>query len=225
MGYASTALRTGNIAVGGQFIGVGAEGGIDLTDVTPTGYDPETYVGGSISAQFLTSKGKTAAVYFWYDDEEGTGWFDGADELVEKGDVVFDAGEGLWVKANSASEGLQTSGQVIKGSVDIHLRAGNMLVCNPTPVAVNWNDDDEDGKFVSVSGYDAESYEGGSISAQVLTAKGKTDAVYFWYDDEEGTGWFDGADEFVEGVKLSGGSAVWVKANNTDEKITFPACL
>ena len=211
-----------------QFVAVGGAA-MDLTDIIPTGYNKDTYEGGSIYIQSLDYRGKqvSGSVYFWYDDEDGTGWFDGSDEPVVKGQVTYAAGEALWIKANSTTEKLQSSGQVANTSIDVYLRSGNKLVCNPTPVAVNWNDDDDNGKFISVSGYNKASYEGGSIYAQQLDYRGKQVAgsVYFWYDDEDGTGWFDGNDDFVENDSLPAGAGIWVKANSTSEKINFPAAL
>ena len=228
VGYAQGALKSGNTAIGAQFVPAAGEK-LDLTDIVPTGYDKATYEGGSIYIQSLDERGKmvTGSKYFWYDDEDGTGWFDGSDELVEKGSVTYDVGEAIWVKANSTGEKLQTAGAVASESVDVYLRAGNILIANPTPVAVNWNDDDGNGKFISVSGYDRDAYEGGSIYVQQLDERGKmvTGSKYFWYDDEDGTGWFDGSDELVEGKSLPAGCGIWVKANSTSEKINFPAAL
>jgi len=228
VGYSQSELKSGNTAAGAQFIAVGGEA-MDLTDIVPTGYNKETYEGGSIYIQSLDYRGKSVSgsTYYWYDDEDGTGWFDGSDELVVKGQVTYAAGEAVWIKANSTSEKLQSSGQVADTSIDVYLRSGNKLICNPTPVAVNWNDDDDNGKFISVSGYNKATYEGGSINVQQLDYKGKSVAgsSFYWYDDEDGTGWFDGSDEFVENVTLPAGAGIWVKANSTSEKINFPAAL
>ena len=227
VGYSQSELKSGNTAAGAQFVAVGAEA-MDLTDIVPTGYNKDTYEGGTIYIQSLDYKGKmvTGSAYYWYDDEDGTGWFDGSDEEVVKGQVTFAPGEAVWIRANSTSEKLQSSGEVAATSIDVYLRSGNKLICNPTPVAVNWNDDDNNGKFISVSGY-GEDYEGGSIYAQQLDYRGKmvTGSAYYWYDDEDGTGWFDGSDEFVENVSLPAGAGIWVKANSTSEKVNFPAAL
>lgn len=227
VGYAQSALKSGNTAAGSQFVAVNGES-MDLTDIVPTGYDKDTYEGGSIYIQSLDYRGKSVvgSIYYWYDDEDGTGWFDDADEVVMEGQVTFAPGEAVWIKANSTGEKLQSSGQVASTSIDVYLRSGNKLVCNPTPVAVNWNDDDDNGKFISVSGY-GEDYEGGSINVQQLDYKGRSVAgsLYYWYDDEDGTGWFDGADEFVKGISLPAGGGIWVKANSTGEKINFPSAL
>lgn len=202
---------------------------MDLCDIVPTGYNKETYVGGSIYVQMLDANGYTVAgsMYYWYDDEDGTAWFDGSDEEVVRGQVTLAPGEGLWVKANSTSEGLQSSGQVANGSIDVNLRNGSKLVCNPTPVAIPFNDDNNNGKFIAPMGYTVDTYVGGSIYVQKLDKDGYTvpGSMYYWYDDEDGTAWFDGNDDEVAGEVLNPGEALWVKGNSTAEKLNFPSSL
>ena len=227
VGYAQNELKEGFSATGAQFVPVSAEA-MDLCDIVPTGYNKETYKGGSIYVQSLDAQGYTVSgsKYYWYDDEDGTGWFDGVDEAVNRGQVTYSAGEALWVNANSADEALQSSGEVAGGSIDVYLRAGFKLVCNPTPVAVPFNDDNNNGKFIAAMGYGA-GYKGGSIYVQKLDKDGYTvsGSKYYWYDDEDGTGWFDGTDELVEGAALNPGEAIWVNANSTSEKLNFPSAL
>ena len=228
VGYATGALRKGSSAIGAQFVPVDGKA-IDLTEIIPTGYDKETYEGGSIYVQWLDARGRGVAGsnFYWYDDDEGTGWFDGSDEAVEPGKVTLEPGEGIWVRANSTSDGLRVAGVVPAAPTDVYLRKGSKLVVNPSPVAVNWNDDDNNGKFIIAGGYDRATYEGGSIYAQQLDARGRGVAGtnFYWYDDDEGTGWFDGSDEVVTGKQLPAGVGIWVRANGTNEKITFPAAL
>jgi len=228
VGYAQSELKAGFSAAGSQFVPISGEG-TDLCDIVPTGYNKNTYVGGSIAIQSLDANGYTVSgsQYYWYDDEDGTGWFDGSDEEVVRGQVTFSPGEAVWVNANSATEALQSSGEVANGSIDVYLRAGFKLVCNPTPVAVPFNDDNNNGKFIAPMGYNVDTYVGGSISVQKLDKDGYTvsGSQYYWYDDEDGTAWFDGSDEEVEGEVLNPGEAIWVNANSTSEKLNFPSAL
>ena len=92
---------------------------------------------------------------------------------------------------------------------------------------MNWNDDDNDGKGIVAGGYDRDTYEGGTIYVQLLDERGRMveGSKYFWYDDEYGTGWLDGADNEVTGKKLDAGVGIWVRANSTNERITFPAAI
>ena len=71
------------------------------------------------------------------------------------------------------------------------------------------------------------SYVGGSLNVQSLDASGYMvdGSKYYWYDDEDGTAWFDGSDEEVENEVLNPGEAIWVNANSSSEKLNFPAAL
>ena len=228
VGYAQSELKGGFSAVGAQFIPIGSEK-IDLCDIIPTGYDKDTYVGGSISVQMLDASGYMVpgSKYFWYDDSDGTAWFDGSDEAVERGQVTYAPGDAVWTSANSDAEALQSSGQVANGSIDVVLRAGFKLISNPMPIAIPFNDDNKDGKFIAPTGYDVETYKGGSINVQKLDKDGYMvpGSKYFWYDDSDGTAWFDGSDEAVSEAVLNPGEAVWVNANSTSEKLNFPSAL
>ena len=199
---------------------------MDLCDLLPVDYNYDTYKGGSINVQKLDAYGMVVpkSNFFWYDDEDGTAWFDGEDEEVSRGDVPFAPGDAFWVKANNTTEKIQTSGQVAQGSIDVVLRTGFKLVCNATPVAIPLNDDNKDGRFLMPSGYDYDTYKGGSINFQKLDEYGMVvpKSNYFWYDDEDGTAWFDGEDEEAKGVTLQPGESIWVKANNSDEVLTIP---
>ena len=202
---------------------------IDLCDIIPTGYIKESYVGGSISIQLLDYQGYAVegSTYRWFDDEDGTAWFDAYDEEVKPRAVTYNPGDALWVQGNAATESLRSSGEVANGSIDVYLRAGAMLVNNPMPVAIPFNDDNKDGKFIAPSGYIKDSYVGGSISAQKLDYQGYAveGSTYRWFDDEDGTAWFDAYDEEVEGEALQPGEAIWVQANSTSEKLNFPSPL
>lgn len=227
VGYATSALKQGSTGVGAQFLPIGGEK-MDLCDIIPVGYDKETYKGGSIDIQMLDAKGRavSGSNFYWYDDEDGTGWFDGKDDPVVRGQVTYAPGDAIWVKANSEKEGLQSAGQVASGSINVYLREGCKLVCNPTPVAIPFNNDKGDGKFIAPGGY-GKDYKGGSIDVQKLDAKGRavSGSNFYWYDDQDGTAWFDGSDKLVVGATLNPGEAIWVRANNTEEFINFPAAL
>jgi len=227
VGYAKNELQNGFSAAGAQFVPVAGEK-MDLCDIIPVGYSKDSYEGGSIYIQSLDKSGKCVAgsVYYWYDDKDGTAWFDENDQEVVRGKVTYAPGEAIWIKANNAGEGLQTAGQVAVGSIDVMLRAGFKLVCNPTPVAIPFNNDNNNGKFIAAAGYGSD-YEGGSIYAQKLDKSGKCVAgsVYYWYDDKDGTAWFDENDDLVEGSNLLPGEAIWIRANSDSEKLNFPAAL
>ena len=227
VGYSESALKSGNTAAGSQFVPFTGDT-IDLVAITVTGYTEEQ--GGDIYVQRVDGKGKMIAgsKFFWYDiPGDGLyGWYDGSDEPLATGTQTVKVGEGWWVKGTSASEGLQSSGQVANAPIQVHLMNGNKFIVNPTPVAVNFNDDDNDGKFIAVGGYTDE--QGGDIYIQQVDGKGKMIAgtKYFWYDlpDDGLYGWYDGNDNPVVG-SLPAGAALWVKGTSTDEYMSFPEAL
>ena len=228
VGYAQNNLRAGAIGLGAQFVSVAGDK-MDLCDIIPTGYDEETYKGGSITIQLLDYQGYQVpgSMFYWYDDEDGTAWFDKNDDEVVRGRVSYDPGEALWVRGNAETEALRSSGEVANGTIDVYLRAGAKLVNNPTPVAIPFNDDNNDGKFIAPMGYDKETYKGGSITVQKLDYQGYQvpGSMFYWYDDEDGTAWFDKNDDVVSGKVLDPGEAVWARGNSTTEKLNFPSAL
>ena len=197
---------------------------IDLYDLQPKGYTFGEYEGG-IYVQSLDQNGSTVpnSQYYWYDDDLGAVWCDGNDNEIEPGQVQFGIGEALWTNAENADESIQTAGQVASGWTDVYLRSGFKFINNPTPVAIPFNDDNGDGKFIQPSGYTFGIYEG-TIYTQKLDKNGSTvpNSQCYWYDDELGAVWCDGNDNELVGVTLAPGEALWVAADNTEEKISFP---
>lgn len=92
----SKALRTGATPTG-NMMAIAQ----DLTKISVSGYDAEEGTEGDVIVQILSAYGKTTASYYWYDvNDDGDivrGWFDGNDEMVEAGSVIFQPGDGLWV--------------------------------------------------------------------------------------------------------------------------------
>ena len=228
VGYAQSALKSGNTAAGAQFVPM-TDDSIDLANLTVVGYEEEQ--GGDIYVQRVDGKGKMIAgsQYFWYDipDDSLYGWYDGSDEPLVAGTQTVKVGEGWWIKGTATTEGIQSSGQVANAPIQVNLMNGNKFIVNPTPVAVNFNDDDNNGKFIAVGGYTEE--QGGDIYVQQVDGKGKMVAgtQYFWYDipADELYGWYDGNDDPITGISLPAGGALWVKGTSTDEYISFPSAL
>ena len=104
MGYAQKDTAASGFAMlSAQFESIGAvDGSAKLSDLTVGGYAPydevedEGGTSGSFRIQFLTSSGTMEAQYFWYDDDEKTGWFDKDGNAA--GDVTIAAGTGVWVR-------------------------------------------------------------------------------------------------------------------------------
>jgi hypothetical protein len=73
---------------------------VDLNDITITGF--EEYTEADVYVQTLDEFGRTVNTYYYYDiPGELTGWLDGDDNEVARGDVVLKPGEGLWTVSSS----------------------------------------------------------------------------------------------------------------------------
>lgn len=167
----------------------------------------------------LDKFGRAQTAYFWYDiaEEDLYGWLDMTDEPVEKGAVVLNAGDALWVNAPDESYSIQSAGQVPQKNVSVALREGNKLIVNQTPVAVDLTD-------ISIEGY--EEICEGDVSVQMLDKFGRAQTAYFWYDivEEDLYGWLDMTDEPVEPetVVIGAGETLWVNAPSSDYAIIVP---
>lgn len=202
---------------------------VDLTAVTVTGYDKNEGSEDEVFIQSLDASGRTVpgSVYFWIDVIDGEdvylGWMNEAGDLIEEGDVEIAPGEGIWVKAPSASYSLQFSGQVPTSDISNLLREGFKLIANPTPIAVDLTG-------VTVEGYDPEEGSEDEVFIQSLDASGQTvpGSVYFWIDVTDGEdvyyGWMNEAGDLIEegDASIGAGEGVWVKAPSTAFKVVFP---
>jgi hypothetical protein len=209
-------LTAGNKIAGAAFVSIAGDG-VDLTDITVTGYDSENGCEGEVNVQSLDANGKGGMTYFYYDiPGEFKGWFDGNEQPVELGDVILAPGEGLWVSAPNENYALQTSGSVPTADIAVALRSGNKIVINSTPITVDLTD-------ILVSGYD-EMTEG-DVNVQSLDANGKGGMTYFFYDiPGEFMGWFDGNEQPVESgdVTIAPAEGLWVASPTTSFNLVLP---
>lgn len=110
VGYQANALTAGNKIAGAAFVSIAGDG-VDLTDITVTGYDSENGCEGEVNVQSLDANGKGGMTYFYYDiPGEFMGWFDGNEQPVEPGDVTIAPAEGLWVASPTTSFNLVLPG-------------------------------------------------------------------------------------------------------------------
>ena len=240
VGYAQNNLKPGSTAIGSQFVPLTGDR-VDLMDIIPNGYE-DGVCEGTIISQQVDGRGvlTEGSMYFWYDipgEEEGTkelyGWLDTGDEPLLRDAQTVQPGGAWWMEGTSEDEYVTSSGQVASGApVQVFLKFGSTFVVNPTPVAINFNDDDSDGKFIAADGYEDGVCEGTIISQQDdgrgVLVEG---SMYFWYDipgEEEGTkelyGWLDVGDEPVVN-QLKPGEGLWVEGTSTDEYLSFPSAL
>ena len=218
VGYAETGLRFGAKGVGASFVNVGAPTtAINLQDIVIV--SNEEAIEGSVSASLLDEYGRTLETYFWYDvPDELYGWLDINDDPAEG--VTILPGESFSFRAPDATYRVQSAGEVPTTGIAVQLRFGAKRVCNPTPVAVNLNDEDPT-KMVTITSNE-EAIEG-SVSASLLDEYGRTLETYFWYDvPGELYGWLDINDDPVEGVMMQPGETLSFRAPDNTYYVNFP---
>lgn len=214
VGYASAELQEYGLTAGACFIPVSAQK-FDLLDLKVTGF--EEYTEADVYVQTLDEYGRTVNTYYYYDiPGELTGWLDGDDNEVARGDVEFQAGEGLWMFCNADGFGIQSAGTVPQTGVAVELQQYGLSVANPTPVNVDLND-------ITITGF--EEYTEADVYVQTLDEYGRTVNTYYYYDiPGELTGWLDGDDNEVErgNVVLKPGEGLWSFCNADGFYLNFP---
>ena len=212
MGYASANTQDGGVTVGSQFVPVSGST-FDLTELKVTGYEAEAGTEADVQVQTLDEFGRTVKNFAFYDvPGEFTGWFDDEENEVAEGDVVVQAGEGLWSISSGDGFGIQSAGMVPTSDIAVELADGGLSIVNPTPVAVDLTD-------CFVGGY-VESTEA-DVQVQTLDEFGRTVKNFAFYDvPGEFTGWFDDEEnEVAEGdVMVAPGQGLWAIAS---EGFTF----
>ena len=208
------------LTAGSAFIPVTVDADCDLVDLVVKGYIGECQ--GGVSIQTLNEYGQTLKTYAWQDYKvirkevvvaEFYGWYDTDDNSeVKRGDVPFQAGEGLWTYSTADGYTIQSSGQVPQSKVVVELQKFGLSIANPTPVTVDLT------KCI-VGGYEGECQ--GGVSVQTLNEYGQTLKTYAWQDYKvirkevvvaEFHGWYDTDDnsELLEGlVPVDPGIGLW----------------
>ena len=214
VGYASAELQEYGLTAGACFVPVSAEK-FDLLDLKVTGF--EEYTEADVYVQTLDEYGRTVNTYY-YDEIPGelTGWLDAEDNEVSRGDVEFQAGEGLWMFCNADGFGIQSSGTVPQTGVAVQLQQYGLSVANPTPVNVDLND-------IFISGF--EEYTEADVYVQTLDEYGRTVNTYYYYDiPGELTGWLDAEDNEVsrDDVVLKPGEGLWSFSKEDGFYLNFP---
>ena len=226
VGYAQKDTAASGFAMlSAQFESVSAaDGSAKLSDLTIGGYDPydevedEGGTSGSFRIQFLSSSGTMESQYFWYDDDEKTGWFDKDGNAAD--DVTLAAAKGLWVRGAGLT--ITSAGAVNEDDIVVPTASsGFKAIGNTFPVDIKLSQ-------LAVTGYapydpvEDEGGTSGSFRIQFLTSSGTMAAQYFWYDDDEKTGWFDKDGTASGDVTIAAGTGVWVRGGGLTVRIPAP---
>ena len=211
VGYAESGLRHGKRGVGVQFLPMTQNGKVDLTDVIPVGYTGTSEE--EVKVQILNEGGMGGTTYSWIDIGDDKFWID--EEPIEKGQMTFDPGDGLWVQAPNENYKLQSNGEVLTaaGGLAVTLRHGKKLVNNVTPVPVDLTD-------IEVTGYKGASEE--EVKVQILNEGGMGGTTYSSIDTGDEKFWID--EEPIEpgALVIQPGESMWVQAPNTDYQLIIP---
>lgn len=179
VGYKAESLREGFTMMTPTFVPVADAGaGLDLLDLIAGG----TYDSDVITVQTLNYDGTTDKMYsygkdryetwFWQDVDEGT--------TIEKGDVTFTSGQGLWVGGVDAAT-LTNAGVVSTDDTKVALREGFTASGNMTAVEIDLT------AIIPGGEYDSD-----VITIQTLNYDGTTDKMYsFGKDRQENWFWQD----------------------------------
>ena len=199
------------------FVNIVDQDGIKLSDLKVSGYAELDGCWGNVSIAMLRKSGANLKTdsgmpvsYYWY-DEEGeyeAGWYDigenplknGASELGNADEIVFDVGQGICVFADQDYIGctIDCAGQVFTARLDYPISTdGQQRIGNPHPTSIKLSD-------ITVGGYDEDGLDldgcWGNVSIAMLRKSGanlKTDSgmpvSYYWYDEEGEyeAGWYD----------------------------------
>lgn len=219
MGYASADTQGNGLTVGAQFVPVSGKT-FDLTDLKVTGYDVKSGTEADVQLQTLDEYGRTVKNYAFYDVPGAfSGWFDDDEVLAEVGDVVIQAGEGLWSMSSGNGFGIQSAGIVPTSDIAVILQENGLSIVNPTPVPILLSQ-------CNVSGYDAETGTEADVQVQTLDEYGRTVKNYAFYDiPGMFTGWFD--DDEVEAigendVTIRPGQGLWTMSTTGGFMFIFP---
>lgn len=211
VGYSSNEMNgEGNITLlSSQFIGVGADGKISITDIK---CDAEAV--DMVALNTLSEDGQVLGTYVWTDGDNGPCWFnmDIGEEATDK----FPAGQAFWVQCD-LEEGKKlftSAGQVNTSDVTTQLNGDGYitLVGNNTPVAINIQD------IVCPAG------AVDNIAINTLSQDGQILGTYVWTDGDNGPCWFDMDIGEEASVEFPAGAGLWIQCDLPDGEgtITLP---
>ena len=257
VGYNNVPLLDGGTKmIGPCFITVGdADHTLKLSDLTIKGYENSEYylcveLAFGATFQIRQSNGMPEVTYQYSDLTDdcvtwnGGKWFnlDTGAEITKDNDVTFNAGDAFWFSAPDLQDCsgfyLASSGEVIKGSQAVELKAGGTVgVCNLMPTATTLSQ-------IEIQGYENSEYYlcvelMFGMTMQSLKSNGMPQVTYQYSDSTDdcatwnGGQWFNldtGAEITTDNdVTIAAGEGFWASAPDLQDCDAFtfvvPACL
>ena len=228
MGYEKLDVPVDNMnIVGIQFQGIGADGVIDIQQITTEEWNGE---GADWIKIYNPETGRYTTLYYWgadaggvytddtYQKSLGSGWGDDAQIVVE---TTIDAGQAVWTQSEAGGKFVVSGEVTADNKVDVPV--DNMtLVANPLPMTVDiqqittedWNGEGAD--WIKI--YNPET--------------GRYTTLYYWgadsggiytddtYQNSLGAGWGDDAQIAVD-IDIQVGQGFWVQSE-AGGKLVFP---
>lgn len=175
---------------------------------------------GDMNLQTLTSVGNCDKLYRWYSGQpagqyEVDGWYTLAGERVKGDDVVFQNGQGVWIKSK-ADYAIKMAGEVLLDDVKFELARDYQMLANPFATKIKLRNlrvvkTDNENEVPKITG---------DINLQTLDRVGNCDKLYRWYSGQpagqyEVDGWYTlGGDLVGDDVEFESGLGVWVKGQD-----------
>ena len=178
---------------------------------------------GTCAVDLIDENGNTLKSYLWASSGRGTsktwGWKEGGAAIDDT--VVFARGAGMLFTAENAGDTFKSAGEVnLDGLTVSETVAGLNVIANPYPTTVKLNalqvTNSSDGEVTT-----------GTCAIDIIDENGNTLKSYLWASSGRGTsktwGWKESGSAIDDSVVLTAGQAVLFTAENSGDKLIFPA--
>ena len=228
VGYQNKELRAGFKLVGAAFTNVGKDS-IMLSDIKPVGFYAneqmleDGYTDNDFQIYILKSNGGNEAVYGWYQENDGEVWDEESGEW--SGELELKPGQGLWFNCNVYEDGytLSNAGEALVEARNIPLRAGFSPIVIPLSCGCKLSDIRPIGYYNNAQMLE-DCYTDNDFQVYILKSNGGNEAVYGWYQENDGEVWDEDSAEWSGDRTFQAGDALWVNCNVYENgySLSFP---
>ena len=200
-----------------------------LSDLKPVGHFANAqmledgYTSDDFQVILLKSNGGNEAVYGWYQENGGTE--DSWDEGEWSDEVELKPGQGLWYSCGVYEDGysLSNAGEALVEARNIPLRAGFSPIAIPLSCGCKLSDIRPTGYYANAQMLE-DGYTSDDFQVIILKKNGGNEAVYGWYQENDGEVWDEDSAEWSGDCNLKAGDALWVSCGvwETGYALSFP---
>ena len=201
---------------------------VGLTSIKLNGLKITNTTGGEVGTgacviNLIDGDGNTLKSYSWVSSGRGSaktwGWKEGSVTVGD--DVILARGAGILFTAQNTADIVKSAGEVnLEGVSFGDTVAGLNVIANPIPAAVKLN------TLTVTSASDGEVGTGACV-INLIDGDGNTLKSYSWVSSGRGSaktwGWKEGSVAVGDDVVLAAGQAILFTAQNTGDKLIFPA--